>query len=387
MRAAVLVALLSLPLFAQLPEGASLEIRVQEVKGEVEYQAAPKTEWKVAQVGDILPVGTKLCTGVDSGAVLAFGTNSVAMLQQASMMNIAAFEMKGDELVAQVKIDPGVCSVSVKQLAQFQTDFQVSTPRLTASVRGSGYTAKANGDEVPDNITVDEHFAQVVQASGAERGVAQGGATNSNNIAPDQNALAQNIVDAVFGLADNEQDPGLLASVAQNIGVDAGSLNGFGNPVANGNVGPQEPQQPQEPILGVAQFTLTWGADPRDLDAHLQGPLLGGGRDEVFFGHRTSNDTLMFLDTDNTNGFGPEVSHINQLLPNGSYTYYVNLFSGTGTFGSSPAVVNYESQTQNVQMQATGAGANWIVGKVDVDALGNAVFTPIDTYGAAPANE
>lgn len=32
--------------------------------------------------------------------------------------------------------DPGVATVSVKELPQFETDFQVSTPRLTCSVRG-----------------------------------------------------------------------------------------------------------------------------------------------------------------------------------------------------------------------------------------------------------
>lgn len=85
MHTAVFVALLSLPLLAQLPEGASLDIRVQEVTGEVEYQTAPKTPWKTPQVVDLLPVGTKICTGIGGAVVLAFGTNSVAMLREASV--------------------------------------------------------------------------------------------------------------------------------------------------------------------------------------------------------------------------------------------------------------------------------------------------------------
>ena len=386
MRTAILVVLLSLPLLAQLPEGASTEIRLQEVKGEVEYQAAPKTAWKAAQVGDILPVGTKLCSGANSAAVLAFGTNSVAMIRDMSVLTINAYGMQGDQLVAQVMIDPGVCTVSVKQLAQFQTDFQVSTPRLTASVKGTVLTAMAGGGfgDVLDSAAAELNSIIVEFLNGMMNTVGQGGAVTSGNLNVDQNALGANIISLVSGLASNELDPSQQSVVSQSTVIDAGSQTGFSNPVSNVV---EPPPAPEEPTFPDARLTLTWGQNPADLDLHVFLPLQGGGRDEVSFTKQTSTDNLVSLTQDDTNGFGPEVININQFT-DGHYTAFVRIFSGTGTFASDPAhlqVATAGGGGQVFEIDSNGVGQNWTVGEFNV-VNGQATFSVTDTYGATPPN-
>ncbi|MEK7865265.1 MAG: hypothetical protein AAB434_01190 [Planctomycetota bacterium] len=383
MRASILVVLLSLPLFAQLPEGASLEIRIQEVTGEVEYQAAPKTPWKAAQVGDVLPVGTKLVTGVESAAALAFGTNSVALVRQVTTLDITAFGMEGDKLAAKVKIDPGVCTVSVKQLAQFQTDFQVSTPRLTASVKGTVVTTIANGGygEPADSAEAEQNSIVVDLLNGLTNTVAQGGNATENNLDVGENALADAVFTAVDGLAGNETDANLASTTSQSTDITGSGLTGPGTSSIIANTTPP----PAEPTFPDAQLTLTWGQNPGDLDLHLFMPLQQGGRDEVFFSNKTSGDGLAVLTQDDTDGFGPEVININQFT-DGHYTAFVRIFSGTGDFAANPAHVQVATGAGPVvEIDSNGVGQNWTVGEFNV-VNGQATFNVIDTYGATPPN-
>lgn len=93
---------------------------------------------------------------------------------------------------------------------------------------------------------------------------------------------------------------------------------------------------------------LTWGASPRDLDAHLTGPNVSdAGRFHVFYpsASRGNSDNAPFakLDVDNTSGFGPETITITR-MNSGVYRYsvhdYTNRSSATSTaLGSSGAKV------------------------------------------------
>lgn len=210
-----------------LPEGASLDIVVQDVQGEVDVQADAKAAWTPAAKGTKLAPGARVCTGIGGQALLAFGANSVAIVSEATMFEIRSFGMKGDELVAEAYIDPGIAHVSVKQVEQFQTDFQVSTPRLTCSIRGSAYTVVGSGDEVLDTAECNEHLAEVLQASGQGRTIVQGAETNSANEAPENVATRDNVVDITSpGSPDSERrDAGLLALLANTIANNLGDLN------------------------------------------------------------------------------------------------------------------------------------------------------------------
>lgn len=238
MRVVVLVVFTVLPLLADgaLPEGASLAIMVQEVRGEAEVRFDERSAWRPVVQGMAVPVGSTFCTGADAFVWLAFGANSVALIRESTLLRIDAFGMEGDTLVARVHVDPGVTSFSVVQREQFLTSFEVSTPRLTASIRGSGETVIANGDEVPDRVFADEHFADVVLRSGQLFGVAQGGATNSNGQAPYDLATIENLADVTpEGATDGERgNAQTLSTTSQSTDVVGSNLtfSPTSNPVA-----------------------------------------------------------------------------------------------------------------------------------------------------------
>lgn len=117
--------------------GDPCKIIITELKGEVDVRL-PGGDFEPATPGMELPAGATIVTGTGGGAVVAFGTNSVALVRETTMFRIDKWECPGpnNEAKAEVFIDPGVCHVSVKQLEQFKTDFRVSTPRLTCGGRG-----------------------------------------------------------------------------------------------------------------------------------------------------------------------------------------------------------------------------------------------------------
>lgn len=229
MRTATLLLILC-PLFAQdappLPEGASLDIVVMEVTGEVDVRNTPGEKWGPAAAGQRLSVGAKICTGVGSSTVVAFGTNSVALVTEATLFEIRRYAMDGDKLVAQVFIDPGVTRVSVKQVAQFQTDFQVSTPRLTCSVKGTVTQVEAPGDEEPHKVFMFDGTGHVTQDSGQERTITRGETTNSENQSSNEIATRESVAGTTpYGsTAQETQDGNLLANTSQSLEIDTGSL-------------------------------------------------------------------------------------------------------------------------------------------------------------------
>lgn len=218
------------------PDGVSLAIVVQDVRGDAEVCFDGRSAWGPVVKGMAIPVGSQLCTGAGGFVWLAFGTNSVAFVREGSLFRIDSFGMEGDELVARVHIDPGIASVSVVQREQFLTDFRVSTPRLTASIRGSGETVIANGDEVADRVFVDEHFAEVVHRNGAVLGVAEGGATNSNGQTPHELATIENLADVTPEGATPQETRSVetLAATSQSTDVVGSNLtfSSTSNPAA-----------------------------------------------------------------------------------------------------------------------------------------------------------
>jgi hypothetical protein len=91
--------------------------------------------------------------------------------------------------------------------------------------------------------------------------------------------------------------------------------------------------------LGAATISLVWGPDPRDLDSHLAVPLSAGGWEHVFFPDAGSLVEGVRLDTDDTNGYGPEIFTIFAPLRQGTYRYSVHHFSGNSNISLSGASV------------------------------------------------
>lgn len=173
---------------------------------------------------------------------------------------------------------------------------------------------------------------------------------------------------------------------ATSVSVEAQLLRD-GQPVLEGfrsfGVDPdaEEPAQAEMVMLPLlteeqTRAVLSWSADPRDLDSHMTGPDHQGGRFHVYFASRGSASSPPFvsLDTDDTQGFGPETTTIWDQAA-GTYCYSVHKFSGTGALSDSEATVEVFQGDQRVRSfdVPQGAGDVWTVFRLDEGGI-----TPID---------
>jgi len=124
------------------------------------------------------------------------------------------------------------------------------------------------------------------------------------------------------------------------------------------------------PTLNGWRFTLTWGAMPLDLDAHIIMP----DNSEIYFdpAHRKSADGKVTLDTDAQTGFGPETITLNQPAP-GVYTFYVNRYSNEVPIQKSDAkvvVIHGNKKVREFRVPITGDQTlpNWVVLNLDTSS-------------------
>ncbi len=82
------------------------------------------------------------------------------------------------------------------------------------------------------------------------------------------------------------------------------------------------------------RIVLSWGAEPRDLDAHLIGPNPNSTQPfHISYRNMRVFEKQHFLDRDDTNSYGPETITMNRLDP-GIYTYCVHDYSNSSSFNS-----------------------------------------------------
>lgn len=84
------------------------------------------------------------------------------------------------------------------------------------------------------------------------------------------------------------------------------------------------------------RIILTWGENPRDLDAHLTGPIPNGNRFHIYWANRTftyNGEVYARLDRDVVNSFGPETITIYQQTE-GVYRYSVHDFTNRSSTSS-----------------------------------------------------
>jgi len=85
------------------------------------------------------------------------------------------------------------------------------------------------------------------------------------------------------------------------------------------------------PVLAAGQtrMVLNWGETPPDLDSYLLTPIIDDSTYLIYFSNTGSDTTAPYakLDTDDTDGYGPETITINQSFA-GTYIYYIKNFNG-----------------------------------------------------------
>ena len=129
------------------------------------------------------------------------------------------------------------------------------------------------------------------------------------------------------------------------------------------------------PEPGETRMVLNWGAEPRDLDSHLITPEIEGTTHHISYMNRGSETAAPFvtLDTDNTQGYGPETITIKQSFE-GTYIYYIKNFSNDETLANSGGTIQiYNSPDcdgETIEVPDEGSGRYWYVCDID-GASGN----------------
>lgn len=89
------------------------------------------------------------------------------------------------------------------------------------------------------------------------------------------------------------------------------------------------------------RIVLSWGANPSDLDSHVEGMRTNGTWFHVYYADQYAYDgdvRVCDLDVDDTNSYGPETITLNTTTEE-PYYYYVHKYAGNGTLPTSEAKV------------------------------------------------
>jgi len=139
---------------------------------------------------------------------------------------------------------------------------------------------------------------------------------------------------------------------------------------------------------GEIRFVLSWGDEPKDLDAHLTFQSPDGKSMETWWKERrdASRPPFLGLDVDGRTGRGPETITIRRVQP-GTYRYSVHDYSNRGTEQSlalarSAAFVRIlEGDQERFAFQADGksVGTHWQVMEMRVKS-DRPTFLPVDRY-------
>jgi len=142
---------------------------------------------------------------------------------------------------------------------------------------------------------------------------------------------------------------------------------------------------------GQIRLVLTWDREPKDLDAHLEGPLPGGEKFHVHYGRRGDLKSREYvrLDVDDRNGEGPETITVLGVQP-GQYHYYVHDYThgddpSSNALARSGAEVRlyYGGQVYRFRVKDDAVGNVWDVCTIEVTDESEAIVDRVDTYRGA----
>ena len=129
-------------------------------------------------------------------------------------------------------------------------------------------------------------------------------------------------------------------------------------------------------IAGQTRMVLNWGETPPDLDSHVLTPIIDGSTHHIYFSNPGSYITAPYakLDTDDTDGYGPETITINQSF-SGTYIYYIKNYSGVSdglkNSGAVAQIYSGESCAATIiEVPTDTDGLYWYVCDID-GATGN----------------
>jgi hypothetical protein len=136
---------------ADYPGSADLE--VIKVVEDAEAKAAGG-EWQPVVAGMRLGAGTQISTGPFSSVHLLFPDRSVMILKEMTEVRINVLIRQGNGLKAQIVLKIGEVSSQVDPKKVVSSDFSVSTPIATASIRGTIFTVRAVAQPIAKAIVL-----------------------------------------------------------------------------------------------------------------------------------------------------------------------------------------------------------------------------------------
>lgn len=127
------------------------------------------------------------------------------------------------------------------------------------------------------------------------------------------------------------------------------------------------------------RVVLTWGANPSDLDSHLFGQSADGTSYHVYFSNKNGyngSGRVANLDVDDQTSYGPETTTFT-VDTEGSYEYYIDWYSGSGTWGTSGGKVEVYNEGTLIYVfdvpKVNNRSGSW-----KVFTYRNGIFTPFN---------
>ncbi|MBN2040348.1 MAG: FecR domain-containing protein [Spirochaetes bacterium] len=113
---------------------AFAKITVTSVKGQAKYKTG--RSWVALKSGITLQKGTKISTGIRSEVILNINNNTVT-IKQMSMMKIEDNLLNSSESKTAIGLKRGGIRARISRIQKLKTDFKITTPVATSSVRGT----------------------------------------------------------------------------------------------------------------------------------------------------------------------------------------------------------------------------------------------------------
>lgn len=110
------------------------EVTVTSVKGQAKYKTG--NQWLNLAQGIKLAEGTKISTGANSSVVLNINGDTVT-IRQMSMIKIEENSISNVESNTRIGLKRGGLNARISKLKTLRTNFRISTPVATSSVRGT----------------------------------------------------------------------------------------------------------------------------------------------------------------------------------------------------------------------------------------------------------
>lgn len=117
-----------------------LSARVIQLTGNASYALSDGSgaagEWKPAKVGDVLPAGTRVRTQLRTQLILAFGDDTVVVVERATLASIDQFHRAADTKRVKLGLGYGTVRAGVSETT-LRSDMTIETPTATLSKRGT----------------------------------------------------------------------------------------------------------------------------------------------------------------------------------------------------------------------------------------------------------